>query len=46
MEHIIYWATTPDHEACPVVLDIYNVTPLEKTDFPFPNRSNKNQFSC
>lgn len=33
----IGWSAT-EHDACPAEVDILSVTPLEKTDFPPPNR--------
>jgi hypothetical protein len=33
-EQKLCWSTTLEHEACPIVFDKSNVTPLEKTDFP------------
>lgn len=38
MNSIICWLTTPEYEACIGVVDIYNVTVLEETDFPSPSR--------
>jgi hypothetical protein len=35
---IICQSTTSKHKACSRVIDIPNVTPLEKTDFPLPSR--------
>jgi hypothetical protein len=31
-----HWSTTPEHEACPGVVDLPTVIVLQKTDFHHP----------